>query len=148
MSSNCQRQLQYLTGQARTELYQLLLLQTRSVCLMFALARQLSRDVSEDVGVLCDKADVLEKTNSGNTLWLQHVTCDTDHYSRQPIVLAVVESHWSCHFAQIIVRWGELSVDKHVVKHSVVVLPEMSCRWKWLLTADRLQCIATGWWEI
>lgn len=31
---------------------------------MFALARQLSRDVSEDVGILCDKADVHEKMKS------------------------------------------------------------------------------------
>ena len=115
---------------------------------MFALARQLSRDVSEDVDILCDKADEHEETKSGYTLWLEHVTCDTDHYGRQPVVLAVVQGHWSCHFAQIIFWWGELSVDEHVVKHSVVELPETSCRWKSLLRADRQQCIATGWWEI
>jgi hypothetical protein len=115
---------------------------------MFALARQLSRDVSEDVGILCDKADVHEERKSGYILWLQHVTCDTDLYCRQPIVLAVVQGHWGCHFSQIIVRWGELSVDKHVVKYSVVELSETSCRWEWLLTSDRLQCIEIGWWEI
>ena len=35
---------------------------------MFALARQLSRDVSEDVDILCDKADEHEETKSGYTL--------------------------------------------------------------------------------
>ena len=66
---------------------------------MFALARQLSRIASEDVGFLWDKDYVLEETKSGYTLWLEHVTHDTDLYGRQPIVLAVVQGHWSCHFA-------------------------------------------------
>lgn len=35
---------------------------------MFALARQLSRDVSEDVGILNDKAEVLERTKRVHTL--------------------------------------------------------------------------------
>ena len=45
---------------------------------MFALERLLSRDFSEDGGILCDKAEVHEETKSGYTLWLQHVTRDTD----------------------------------------------------------------------
>ena len=57
---------------------------------MFALARQLSRDVSEDLGFLWDKEYVLEETKSGYTLWLDHVTCDTDLSVSQRIVLAVV----------------------------------------------------------
>jgi hypothetical protein len=97
---------------------------------MFALTRQFSLDVSEYVGILNDKADLLEKTRSVKTLWLQHVTSDTDLYGRQPIVLTVVQGHWGCQFAQIIIRWGELSVGVQVLNHSVVELPEMSCRWK------------------
>jgi hypothetical protein len=84
--------------------------------------------VSEDVGILCDKPDEQEKTKNVYILLIQQVTCDTDLYGRQQIVLAVVQGDWSCNFAQIIVRWGELSVDKKVLKRSIVVLPETSCK--------------------
>jgi hypothetical protein len=41
---------------------------------MFGIARQLSLDLSADVGILCDKADVHEKMKSG----LHHVITARD----------------------------------------------------------------------
>jgi hypothetical protein len=47
---------------------------------------------------------------------LGRVAMDTDPYGCQPVVVAVVDSEWSCHLAQVIVGWVDAPVFEEVSK--------------------------------
>jgi hypothetical protein len=56
-------------------------------------------------------------------------TLTRDNYldSGQPVVVGVVQNHWSGDLAQVVVRRCEASVLEYVADQPVVVLPEFAC---------------------